>query len=214
MKLYTADFPPNPRKVDCLIKIKGLDIEDIHNLEVIKVDIAKGEQKTPEFTALNPLQLLPVLVLDDGTVLNDSQAICDYLDTRLEGNGKRLMGSDAIQRAEITAMTRNAEFHVLYNMMLAFQHGHPARAAMNTQVVGMADACLERVKNALPYFDNILAQHKYLLGDRLTFADIVLYIGLDFGRVMKFSPKDTSLVGEHVARFYQLMDERCGKNTT
>lgn len=211
MKLYTADFPPNPRKVECLLKAKDLEINDIHNLQVIYLDIAKGEHKTPEFLAINPLGLLPVLVLDDNTILNDSQAICDYLDARLEGNGKRLMGSDTLQQARITAMTRNAEFHVLYNVMLAFQHGHPARAGNTHQVEGMAQESLERVKKALPYFDAILANHKYLLDDRMTFADIVLYIGLDFGRVMKLSPKDASVVGEHVARFYAMMNDKFGK---
>ena len=210
MKLYTADFPPNPRKVDCLIKAKGLDINDIHNLEVIYLDISKHEHTSPEFTAINPLQLLPVLVLDDGTVLNDSQAICEYLDSRLEGNGKMLLGSDSVQQARITAMTRNAEFHVLYNAMLAFQHGHPAKADQS-QVAGMAENSLERIKQALPYFDAILAKHKYLLDDRMTFADIVLYLGLDFGRVMKLSPKDASVVGENVARFYAMMNEKFGK---
>ena len=178
---------------------------------MIYLDIAKGEHKSPEFLALNPLGLLPVLVLDDDTILNDSQAICDYLDSRLEGNGKRLMGSDTLQQARITAMTRNAEFHVLYNVMLAFQHGHPARAGTNHQIEGMAQDSLERVKKALPYFDAILANHKYLLDDRMTFADIVLYIGLDFGRVMKLNPKDASVVGEHVARFYAMMNDKFGK---
>lgn len=210
MKLYTSDFPPNPRKVECLLKAKDLDINNIHNLEVIYLDIAKGETKTPEFLAINPLGLLPVLVLDDGTILNDSQAVCDYLDARLEGNGKRLMGSDMLHQARITAMTRNAEFHVMYNAMLAFQHGHTARASQ-PQVQGMAENSLERIKQALPYFDNILANHKYLLDDRMTFADIVLYLGLDFGRVMKLSPKDASVVGENVARFYAMMNEKFGK---
>lgn len=210
MKLYTADFPPNPRKVECLLKAKDLDINNIHSLEVVYLDLAKGDTKTPEFLAVNPLGLLPVLVLDDGTILNDSQAVCDYLDSRLEGNGKRLMGSDAVQRARITAMTRNAEFHVLYNVMLAFQHGHPARAS-DPQVAGMAENSLERVKKALLYFDKLLANHKYLLDDRMTFADIVLYLGLDFGRVMKLSPKDASVVGENVARFYEMMNEKFGR---
>ena len=213
MKLYTADFPPNTRKIEYLVQVKRLDLKDIHNLEIIDMDLLKGDQKTPEFTAINPLQLLPVLVLDDGTVLNDSQAVCEYLDSHLQGNGKQVMGSDPVQRAQITAMTRNAEFHVLYNLMLAFQHGHPARAGMNPQVKGMAEDSIARVKKALPYFDDLLAKHKYLLGDRLTFADIVLYVGLDFGRVMKLNPKDAEVVGENVARFYQQMNERFSKET-
>ncbi len=211
MKLYTADFPPNTRKIECLLKAKGETLDNIHNLQVIHLDLSQHQQRSEAFTAINPLQLLPVLVLDDGTILNDSQAVCDYLDSRIEGNGKRWMGSDTLQQARITAMTRNAEFHVLYNMMLAFQHGHPARAGANTQVSGMSEDSLARVKKALPYFDAILAQHKYLLDDRLTFADIVLYIGLDFGRIMKFNPKDASVVGEHVARFYEMMHEKFGK---
>lgn len=211
MKLYTADFPPNSRKVEYLVRVKGLELSDIHNLHVIDIDLGKGDQKTPEYSAINPLQLVPVLVLDDGTVLNDSQAICDYLDAHLKGNGKQVMGSDPVQRAQITAMTRNAEFHVLYNMMLAFQHGHPSRATLSPQVPGMAEDSIGRIKKALPYFDGLLAKHKYLLGDRLTFADIVLYVGLDFGRVMKFNPKDATLVGTHVARFYEQMHERLSK---
>ncbi|MFO1382590.1 MAG: glutathione S-transferase N-terminal domain-containing protein [Moraxella osloensis] len=59
-----------------MLKVKELDINDIHNLQVINVDIGKNEQNSPEFLAVNPLGLLPVLVLDDGTVLNDSHAIC------------------------------------------------------------------------------------------------------------------------------------------
>jgi len=49
------NFPPNPRKVDLLLKVKELDINDIHNLQVINVDIGKNEQNSPEFLAVNPL---------------------------------------------------------------------------------------------------------------------------------------------------------------
>lgn len=207
MKLYTSIFAPNPRKVETLIKAKGLDINDIDNLHIILLDIGKDEHLTPEMLQLNPLGLLPILELEDGTVLNDSQAICEYLDGALEGDS--MMGSDPIHAAKITAMTRNAEFHVLYNMMLAFQHGHPARASTN-QVTGMSEDSLNRVKKALPYFDNILKHHDYLVDDQLSFADIVLYLGLDFGRVMKFRAEDASLVGENVAKFYQRMSDKFG----
>lgn len=208
MQLYTSSFPPNPRKVETLIQAKGLNINDIPNLEVIRIDLGKGEHLTPEFKRLNPLGLLPVLVLEDGTVLNDSQAICDYLDAVLAGES--LMGSDVVHNAKITAMIRNAEFHVMYNMMLAFQHGHPARASLQPQVAGMREDSLRRVVDSLPYFDKILQDSTYLVADKLSFADIVLYLGLDFGRVMKFKASDSSVVGEHVARFYTMMDEKFG----
>lgn len=208
MKLYTISFAPTPRKVELLIRAKELDINEISNFEVVQVDLAKGEQLSPEFKQLNPLGLLPVLVLEDGTVLNDSQAICEYLDDVLEG--ERMMGSDPVQSAKITAMSRNAEFHVMYNLMLAFQHGHPARANLNPQVSGMSEDSMRRVKNSLPYFDTILQEADYLVDNRLSFADIVLYIALDFGRVMKLKADDGAVVGGNLARFYTMMNEKFG----
>lgn len=208
MKLYTSTFAPNPRKIETLIKAKGLSIDDINNLEVVFLDIGKGEHQTPEFKKINPLGLLPVLVLEDGTVLNDSQAICKYLDAVLEGDS--LMGSDIVHNAKITAMTRNAEFHVMYNMMIAFQHGHPARAVTNRQVTGMSEDSIRRVIESLPYFDHILKDNDYLVNNQLSLADIVLYLGLDFGRINKFKPNDAAVVGENVARFYERIHEKFG----
>ncbi|WP_265088627.1 glutathione S-transferase family protein [Psychrobacter lutiphocae] len=104
---------PNPRKVVVLMQAKGLNIDDMDDIQVIDVDLAKGEHLTEEFTNINPLQLLPVLILDDGTVLNDSQAICEYLD-RVYGE-QSIMGNDVVQRAQVGSLRRTAEFEVLYN---------------------------------------------------------------------------------------------------
>nr|WP_241878074.1 glutathione binding-like protein [Psychrobacter sp. PraFG1]UNK04497.1 glutathione S-transferase family protein [Psychrobacter sp. PraFG1] len=53
----------------------------------------------------------------------------------------------------------------------------------------------------MPYFDNILTEHDYLVGNQLSYADIVLYIGLDFGRLLKFDP---TAHGDGIARFYKI----------
>lgn len=196
---------PNPRKVVLLLQAKGIDIDDIDDIEVIDIDMAKGEHLTEEFRKINPLQLLPVLVLQDGTVLNDSQAICEYLD-RVYGE-RSVMGNDVVQRAQVCSIRRVAEFEVLYNFMLAFQHSHPSKAHRVDQVPEFAPKSIARAEKALPYFNNILKGNDYLVGNQLSYADIVLYIGLDFGRVLKFDP---TAHGEGIARFYNTMNERFG----
>uniref|UniRef100_A5WFD9 Glutathione S-transferase, N-terminal domain protein n=1 Tax=Psychrobacter sp. (strain PRwf-1) TaxID=349106 RepID=A5WFD9_PSYWF len=204
-KLYLTRKAPNPRKVVLLLQAKGIDIDDIDDIEVIDIDMAKGEHLTEEFAKINPLKLLPVLVLEDGTVLNDSQAICEYMD-RVYGE-RSVMGNDVVQRAQVCSIRRAAEFEVLYNFMLAFQHSHPSKAHRVDQVPEFAAKSIARAEKSLPYFDSILTEHDYLVGNQLSYADIVLYIGLDFGRLLKFDP---TAHGDGIARFYKNMNERFG----
>lgn len=204
-KLYLTRMAPNPRKVIILLQAKGIDIDDIDDIDVIDIDMTKGEHLTEEFSKINPLQLLPVLVLQDGTVLNDSQAICEYLD-RVYGE-RSVMGNDVVQRAQVCSIRRTAEFEVLYNFMLAFQHSHPSKAKRVDQVPEFAAKSIKRAEKVLPYFNDILKDKDYLVGDQLSYADIVFYIGLDFGRLLKFDP---TAHGEGIACFYNSMNERFG----
>ncbi|MBV8106053.1 MAG: glutathione S-transferase N-terminal domain-containing protein [Hyphomicrobiales bacterium] len=70
MKLYNSNFAPNPLRVRIFLAEKGLSIPRV------EVDLAKLEHKTEEFSALNPFQTIPVLELDDGTMISESIAIC------------------------------------------------------------------------------------------------------------------------------------------
>src|SRR6202521_3689930 len=72
MKLYV--FPPSPRAMKVVALAEHLQLEH----ETRLVDLTKGEQMKPEFTALNPNQRMPVLE-DDGFVLWESNAILQYL---------------------------------------------------------------------------------------------------------------------------------------
>ena len=202
-KLYVTRTAPNPRKALILLASKGIDVDDMDDLDVIDIDFAANEQMSDEFTKINPMQTVPVLTLDDGTVLNDSQAVCEYLD-RVYGE-RSVMGNDVVQRAQVCSMRRIAEFEVLYNFMLAFQHSHPSKALRVEQVPEFVAPSIARAVKALPYFENALKGHDYLVGDQLSFADIVLYLGLDFGKILKVNPKQQ---GENLARFYQMMNER------
>ncbi|WLW67047.1 glutathione S-transferase family protein [Psychrobacter sp. van23A] len=202
-KLYLTRTAPNPRKALILLASKGIDVDDMDDLDVVDIDFATNEQMSEEFTKINPMQTVPVLTLDDGTVLNDSQAVCEYLD-RVYGE-RSVMGNDVVQRAQVCSMRRIAEFEVLYNFMLAFQHSHPSKAQRVEQVPEFVAPSIARAIKALPYFENALNGHDYLVGDHLSFADIVLYLGLDFGKALKVNPNEQ---GENLARFYQMMHER------
>lgn len=202
-KLYLTRTAPNPRKALILLASKGIDVDDMDDLDVVDIDFATNEQMSEEFTKINPMQTVPVLTLDDGTVLNDSQAVCEYLD-RVYGE-RSVMGNDVVQRAQVCSMRRIAEFEVLYNFMLAFQHSHPSKAQRIEQVPEFIAPSIARAIKALPYFENALNGHEYLVGDQLSFADIVLYLGLDFGKALKVNPNEQ---GENLARFYQMMHER------
>ena len=202
-KLYVTRTAPNPRKALILLASKGIDVDDMDDLDVVDIDFATNEQMSEAFTKINPMQTVPVLTLDDGTVLNDSQAVCEYLD-RVYGE-RSVMGNDVVQRAQVCSMRRIAEFEVLYNFMLAFQHSHPSKAQRVEQVPEFVAPSIARAIKALPYFENALKSHDYLVGDQMSFADIVLYLGLDFGKILKVNPNEQ---GENLARFYQMMNER------
>jgi glutathione S-transferase len=74
MKFYNSNLAPNPRRVRIFLAEKGLKFPQI------EVDLAKLEQRTPEFSALNPFQTIPVLELDDGARIAESIAICRYIE--------------------------------------------------------------------------------------------------------------------------------------
>lgn len=202
-KLYLTRTAPNPRKAIILLASKGIDVDDMDDIDVVDIDFAAREQFSDAFTKINPMQTVPVLTLDDHTVLNDSQAVCEYLD-RVYGE-RSVMGNDVVQRAQVCSMRRIAEFEVLYNLMLAFQHSHPSKAERVEQVPEFVAPSVARAVKALSYFENALEGHDYLVGDQLSFADIVLYLGLDFGKALKVNPNEQ---GENLARFYQMMHER------
>src|SRR4026207_409641 len=72
MRLYDSRLAPNPRRTRIFLAEKGVTIP------TEQVDMVAMQHKTPEYTAINPLQRMPALVLDDGTIITESIAICRY----------------------------------------------------------------------------------------------------------------------------------------
>ncbi|MDE0008041.1 MAG: glutathione S-transferase N-terminal domain-containing protein, partial [Gammaproteobacteria bacterium] len=102
MKLYDMKQAPNPRRLRMFLAEKGIEIE------TVQVDIPSGENLSDEFKAINPRGLLPTLVLDDGTAIDESVAISRYFEQlHPEPN---LMGTDAKSMALIESAERHMEF--------------------------------------------------------------------------------------------------------
>ena len=70
MKLYDSKMAPNPRRLRIFLAEKGIQVPDE------QVDLAKAQNRAPEFLKINPYGGVPVLELDDGTNLAESVAIC------------------------------------------------------------------------------------------------------------------------------------------
>jgi len=77
MKLYDLPPSPNARRVRIFIAEKGLDIP------IVPVNMMTGENQTEEYLDKNPLGMMPVLELDDGTCISESATICRYLEEKL-----------------------------------------------------------------------------------------------------------------------------------
>lgn len=198
MRLYDAPIAPNPRRVRWLLAEKG-----VTDLEVVEIDIPGGQHKTPDFLDKAGLANLPALELDDGVWITESLAICRYLESRYpEPN---LFGRDPQETAIIEMWTRRAEFLVALPFMLGVRHGHPGFAALETQVPAVAQWNQQSALNALAILDRRLAESEWLGADRLTIADIVAFVGIDFARIVRLRPPEEL---KEVGRWLAAMRER------
>ena len=179
MKLYTSRLAPNPRRVAWAMAEKG--IEDI---EIDSFDLFTGRHKTPEYLAEVGVPQAPALVLDSGEAITESVAICRYLESLYpEPN---LFGRDALETARIEMWTRRAELQAATPMMMAVRHGHPALAALETQVPAIHEMNLNSATRSLGQFERRLGESEFLAADRPTMADGILFTGLEFARMIKF----------------------------
>lgn len=183
MKLFDSYRAPNPRRVRWFLAEK--QIEDV---EIVSVDVFKGEHKAPDYVARAGLANVPALELDDGTMITESIAICRYIESVYpEPN---MFGRNAREIAVIEMWTRRAELLLANPLMTAVRHTHPALAALDTQVPAIAEASSATANHALRFFDRQLGETAFIAGDRITMADIVACTALDFARMIKFSLPD------------------------
>jgi glutathione S-transferase len=197
MKLYDGGRAPNPRRVRIFLAEKGM------TLPLAPVDIGKGEHREPGFSALNPQQLLPVLELDDGTVITESIAICRYLEA-LQPDPP-LFGRDPVEQAQVEMWQRVVELQLYDSVRAVFRHLHPAMAGYEVpQVPEWGEANKEKVMKHLGLLDRQLAGRDYLCGT-FSVADITGLITLDFMKPAKLTVPEAFA---NVRRWHQALAAR------
>ena len=173
MKLYNSNRAPSPRRVRIFLAEKGVSIP------CVEVDLAKLDHKTPEFSALNPFETIPILELDDGTRIAETIAICRYIEALWpEPN---LFGMTALELATIEMWQRQLEWRLLLPIAQVVRHSHPKMADMECpQIPDWAEANRPRVLKAMAIVDEALRDRPFIAGDRFTVADITGLVALDF----------------------------------
>jgi glutathione S-transferase len=183
MKLYDGGRAPNPRRVRVYLAEKGISVP------TEPVDLGALAQKSAAFTAINPIQRVPVLVLDDGTVIAESIAICRYFEA-LQPQPS-LFGSAPKDIAQVEMWNRRLELHLLFPISHVFRNTHPAMKEMEVpQVAAWAEANKPRVAQFLTVFDRELADRPFVAGDRFTVADITGLVAIDFMKPARLAVPD------------------------
>ena len=190
MKFYDCTTAPSPRRVRIFLAEKGITVP------TVQVDLRNNEQLTPAFRAINPDCTVPVLVLDDGTAINDAVAICAYFEETTPE--PPLFGSTPQERAVTIAANRAIERDGFYAVMEAFRNATPGlkgRALPGPQDYEQIPALAERGRARIAHFyrvmDERLAAQEFVAGARYSIADISCLVMVDFAQWVKLKiPED------------------------
>lgn len=179
MHLYTYPIAPNPRRLHIFMAEKDIEIPSTH------VDLMKGEQFGEPLRSVNPLSTVPALVTDEGPVLTQVNAICDYLEARHPA--PPLLGRTPIEKAEIREWCHRVFCEGLIPIAEVFRNGNPAfakRGLPGPLEIAQIPALVERGQQLLDAFfttlERRLAGRDYLAGEAFSMADIDAFATCEF----------------------------------
>jgi len=177
VKFYNS-IGPNPRVVRIFMAERGIEIPRV------EIDLRGGENRQPAYMAKNPTGTLPCLELDDGTVLSEITAICEYLDEITPGPS--LIGSTPLERAETRMWTRRIDLNIAEPMTNGFRFAEGLKLFQNRIrcIPQAADDLKKTAQERLAWLDGQIEGRRFVCGDRLTLADILLFAFLDFGALI------------------------------
>jgi len=162
VKVYGDKKSGNCYKIQLLMSFLGLDYE------WVDVDILAGEARTAAFSAKNPNCKIPLLELDDGRCLSESNAILNYL-----AEGSPMLPGDPFFRAQVLQWQFFEQYsHEPYIAVARFINkylGLPEERRQEYQ------SRQEGGHKALAVMEQQLLDNDYLVAGQLTIADIALY---------------------------------------
>jgi glutathione S-transferase len=164
MKLHCG-IGPNSYRVRIFMAEKGID------LPRDEVDILKGEHKTPEFREMNSLAQIPVLELDDGSVITESVAICRYLEERHPE--RPLFGANPVECGKVEMWNRRAEIEIFGTIGSVALHSDELFKDRLVQFPAFAETQRQAVPDKWAWLDRELDDGRaFLAGDDFSVADI------------------------------------------
>jgi glutathione S-transferase len=180
MRLYSATRAPNGRRAEMFLAEKEIDVP------VTRLDLAKFEHHTAAFTALNPLQRIPVLELDDGAVITESIAICRYFEALHPEPA--LFGRTPLEKGQVEMWNRRMELEFYLPVQNAFRHLHPGMAGRQVpQIAEWGELNKERALAFLGIIDAQLAKGSFICGEAFSVADITGFVALDFCKLARIA---------------------------
>jgi len=201
MKIHDWHTGPYPARVRIALAEKNLQ----SRVQFISVDLRKGEHKTPAFLAKNYSGTLPVLELDDGTLIAECTAITEYLDN-LDGE-PTLTGRTAREKGLIHMMNKRAELELLDAISVYFHHATPGLGP-HVEIYQNAEWGFRQRDKAIRgmhYFDGILRGQPFVAGETFSMADITVIGGLIFADLLKVPvPAECEALGN----WYAAMQKR------
>lgn len=165
---------PNPRMVRMFLLEKGM------TLPSRAIDIFAGDNRKPDFMARNPAGQVPALELEDGTLICETVAICEYLEELQPAPA--LIGATPLDRARTRMWIRRVEEQITTNVYNGFRFAEGLELFRDRMhcMPEAADTLKHRGRIGQQWLDGLLSDGPYLCGDRLTIVDLALYCCLDF----------------------------------
>lgn len=189
MIFYDCTTAPSPRRARIILAEKGA------KFETVNIDLSSGEQMGEAFRAINPACTVPVLQLDDGTILTDNAGIAAYLEA--EYPNPPLFGTSSAAKGLVASWNHRCEFEGLLAVAEALRNSAPMmkdRALTGPvdyqQIPELAERGLLRLQNFFDVLEARLDGREYIATDAFSIADITAVVGVDFARIVRVKPQE------------------------
>ncbi|HTE79759.1 MAG TPA: glutathione S-transferase [Reyranella sp.] len=199
MKFYNS-IGPNPRMVRMFMAEKGIEIPKV------EVDLLAGENRKEPYLKVNTAGQMPALELDDGTVIAEITAICEYLD-EIKKVTPSLIGDTPVERAATRMWTRRIDLNIVEPALNGFRFAEGLKLFQNRVrcIPEAADGLKATAREKLAWIDGLLGDKPFIAGSKLSMADLMLFPFLDFMKDVK-QPLDP--VNKNLTAWFECMKAR------
>ena len=206
MKFFDFGMAPNPRRARIFMAEKGIE-----GVEIIQIDLGDNRENVgEEYRSINPSCTVPALVLEDGTLISESVAICRYFE-EIQPNPP-LMGRDAKEKAVVEMWQRQVELQGYMPAGEAFRNYNKrfaGRALAGNDSYEQIPELVTRSRTRVERFFNLLNAHmesrEFIASDVFSIADITAYVMVDFAGWSKMGITESQT---HLKRWYESIKAR------